>query len=321
MNLNLFAPAATSRVDAVPSYSDYYYIRILSGDYDLSSFEYDGDWQNASGNYIYYAISEGGFSIDPYVDLPIAQLQRIIGKEIQLKATFGGEEHIYDENNIRMTGYQGSDFGDPEDGYHEGYYKYYLNVTIVALGDMHITYKDAGGADFSGSHASGYPARHTNGTATTLDTPTKTNYTFLGYYLNDPTCAASNLVTTLSAATEYETITLYAKWEPVVITITLTCSNYSEAAPNYMMYIYKNDTLTCQVVPTGATYQLKVLAPELATGDTYTVVFVFGYYGQFSATPPNGVEVNGRKLKITSITNKTITYTLVTPRINSTVII
>lgn len=184
-----------------------------------------------------------------------------------------------------------------------------------------ITYKDAYGADFSGTHASSYPTNHTNGTATTLDAPTKTNYTFAGYYLNDPTCAASNLVTTLSAATEYETITLYAKWEPVVITITLTCSNYSTATPNYMMYVYKNDTLTCQVIPTNATYQLKVLAPELATGGIYTVAFVFGYYGQFSATPTSGVEVNGRKLKITSFENKTITYTLVTPRINSTVII
>ncbi len=184
-----------------------------------------------------------------------------------------------------------------------------------------IVYKDADGGGFSGTHASSYPTTHVVGVTTTLDTPTRAGYTFEGYYLNDSTCAASSRVTTI-ASTYEQTITLYAKWEPIIITITLTCSNYSTATPNYMMYIYKNDSIVCQVVPTSATYQLKILAPDLAAGDTYTVAFVFGYYGQFSATSQSGITVSGRKITITSVTaDKTINYTLVTPRINSTVVI
>ncbi len=344
MNLNLFSPTATSRVDAgreiVSTYS--YCIFIVFGEeFTEVQNNIPNGWTEASywitaagsatyarSNAIWISVKErdattGDVSILKYnVTLPLYELN-LLYPDMNLRLSNG--DTVYENTS-------GTSAGNPtitnahnltyEDDAYDAVYHYVLEATFYYdETQRHINYKDAGGADFSGTHASGYSTTHKIGETTTLDTPTKTNYTFAGYYLNDPTCAASNLVTTLSAATEYETITLYAKWEPVVITITLTCSNYSEAAPNYMMYIYKNDTLTCQVVPTSATYQLKVLAPELATGDTYTVAFVFGYYGQFSATPTSGVEVNGRKLKITSITNKTITYTLVTPRINSTVII
>ena len=72
-----------------------------------------------------------------------------------------------------------------------------------------ITYKDQNNADFSGSHASGYPTKHTYGTATTLKDATKTGYTFGGWHTDQ---ACTNKVTSLGATTYTDNITLYAKW-------------------------------------------------------------------------------------------------------------
>ena len=73
-----------------------------------------------------------------------------------------------------------------------------------------ITYKDQGGSDFSGTHASGYPTTHTYGTATTLKDATKTGYTFDGWFT---TSACTGTAITSLGATDYTSnITLYAKW-------------------------------------------------------------------------------------------------------------
>ncbi len=72
-----------------------------------------------------------------------------------------------------------------------------------------ITYKDQNNANFSGSHASGYPTKHTYGTATTLKDATKTGYTFGGWHTDQ---ACTNKVTSLGATTYTAAITLYAKW-------------------------------------------------------------------------------------------------------------
>ena len=47
-----------------------------------------------------------------------------------------------------------------------------------------ITYKDQGDVAFSGVQGGGYPTTHTYGTATALVNPTKTGYTFEGWYDN-----------------------------------------------------------------------------------------------------------------------------------------
>ena len=73
-----------------------------------------------------------------------------------------------------------------------------------------INYKDQGNANFSGTHASGYPTQHTYGKATSLLTATKTGYTFEGWFKN-PECTGS-AVTTLGSRAYTATITLYAKW-------------------------------------------------------------------------------------------------------------
>ncbi len=76
-----------------------------------------------------------------------------------------------------------------------------------------ITYKDQGGSNFSGTHASGYPTTHTYGTATTLKTATKNGYTFGGWHTDE---ACTNEVTSLGATAYTANITLYAKWTEIV---------------------------------------------------------------------------------------------------------
>lgn len=99
-----------------------------------------------------------------------------------------------------------------------------LSITVNPTGDVTyyayykanqytITYKDQGGGAFSGTHASGYPTTHTYGTATTLETASKTGYTFEGWHTD---AACTNKVTSLGATAYTANITLYAKWTEIV---------------------------------------------------------------------------------------------------------
>lgn len=86
------------------------------------------------------------------------------------------------------------------------------NTTLYAqwtANQYTITYKDQNNANFSGTHASGYPTTHTYGTATTLKDATKTGYTFDGWHTD---AACTNKVTSLGATAYTANITLYAKW-------------------------------------------------------------------------------------------------------------
>ena len=74
-----------------------------------------------------------------------------------------------------------------------------------------ITYKDQGGSNFSGEHASGYPTKHTYGVEPTLKSATRTDYTFEGWHTD---AACTNKVSTLGATEYTADITLYAKWIP-----------------------------------------------------------------------------------------------------------
>ena len=281
----------------------------------MSTFESKNDWtyqKYSTSKYVFYIA--GLYSLVESVELPITQLQDIIGKKIRLKATIDGAVHTYDESNNTITGYnKNKDFVDA------GNNTYYLDITISIAG-IPINYKDAGGGEFSGTHTSGYSTNHTNGETTTLDTPTKPYYTFAGWYLNDPTCAESNKITSLSADKEYETITLYAKWTPNVVTITLNCTNYSSAKPNYMIYLYKNDDIVSQIVPTGQQAKFEIYGEDFETGNI-EIAFVYGYYGRLTVTSQDGITINNRKITITSTTDKTISYTLYTPLINSSILI
>ena len=95
------------------------------------------------------------------------------------------------------------------------------NTTLYAkwtANQYTITYKDQGNVAFSGTHASGYPTKHTYGTATTLKDATKTGYTFDGWHTD---AACTNKVTSLGATAYTANITLYAKWTATPTTIYL----------------------------------------------------------------------------------------------------
>ena len=81
-----------------------------------------------------------------------------------------------------------------------------------------ITYKDQGGGNFSGTHASGYPTTHTYASNTNLKNATKTGYTFGGWFTNS--ACTGNPITVLGATSYTANITLYAKWTGNVYHIT-----------------------------------------------------------------------------------------------------
>ena len=76
---------------------------------------------------------------------------------------------------------------------------------------FNITYKDKGGADFSGTHETGYPTTHSNTTATELKKASKIDYIFAGWF--DNSACNGNPVSTLAAGAYDADITLYARWE------------------------------------------------------------------------------------------------------------
>ena len=83
-----------------------------------------------------------------------------------------------------------------------------------------ITYQDQGDVAFSGTHDGGYPTKHTYGTATTLKSATKSGYNFLGWFTTS-NCSGS-AITQLGATDYTGNITLYAKWEEIPTTCTVT---------------------------------------------------------------------------------------------------
>ena len=183
-----------------------------------------------------------------------------------------------------------------------------------------INYYDQGGAEFSGTHASGYATTHTNGSATTLDKPTKAGYVFGGWYLNDSTCSsASALVTSLSAGTTYTEISLYAKWTLAKCTLTLTCQDFS--SQQYMIYIYKGDNIYMQFAPTKATETLTLAPVEDYATTPYKVCFVFGYLGNITFESLTNATASGRNVTLTTFADASITYTIATPNINSSIMI
>ena len=113
------------------------------------------------------------------------------------------------------------------------------NTTLYAkwtANQYTITYRDQNNANFSGSHASGYPTKHTYGTATTLKDATKTGYTFDGWHTD---AACTNKVTSLGATAYTANITLYAKWTATPTTIYLKPSaNWKQANARFAIYAF-----------------------------------------------------------------------------------
>ena len=111
--------------------------------------------------------------------------------------------------------------------------------TLIAYwtaNQYNITYKDQGGAAFSGTHAADKPTQHTYGTETELKSPTKDGYTFGGWFTTSD-CTGS-AVTSLGATAYTSDITLYAKWTEAKYTVTFnanggTCTTTSATQSSY----------------------------------------------------------------------------------------
>ena len=111
---------------------------------------------------------------------------------------------------------------------------YTANITLYAkwtANQYNITYKDQGNANFSGSHASGYPTKHTYGTATTLKSAEKAGYTFGGWFINQ-NCSGS-ATTSLGATAYTNDITLYAKWTVIPATAPTITSQPTDYTGDY----------------------------------------------------------------------------------------
>lgn len=119
-----------------------------------------------------------------------------------------------------------------------------------------ITYKDRGNTDFSGTHEPGYPTTHTYGTATTLDTPTKTGYTFYGwYYASEGGSKLSGSPASVGATTKTEDFTLYAQWTANTYTVAYNANGGTGSMSNssHTYDVAKNLTAN-KFIKTGYTF-------------------------------------------------------------------
>ncbi|MCQ2358198.1 MAG: InlB B-repeat-containing protein, partial [Methanocorpusculum sp.] len=137
-----------------------------------------------------------------------------------------------------------------------------------------ITYKDQGGAEFSGTHETGYPTTHTYGTATTLKSATKTGYTFGGWF-DSKECSGS-AVTSIAATAENPV--LYAKW---------TANTYTVSYKDLDNQTYSGDNLD-SLVKTH-TYGTDTTLVSGTKTDTDTTKFMFE--GWFDSSACTGTKI------------------------------
>jgi uncharacterized repeat protein (TIGR02543 family) len=99
--------------------------------------------------------------------------------------------------------------------------------STIILRDAHATLTDA---PFTGTTA-GVPTTHTNGDATPLTVvPTRTGYTFRGWFMTSTGGSFDDRLLSLSAETTFpSTITLYAAWQVNTVNVTFNSHGGSEA--------------------------------------------------------------------------------------------
>ena len=153
-----------------------------------------------------------------------------------------------------------------------------------------ITYKDQGGADFSGSHADGHPTTHTYGTATTLKTASKTGYTFGGWYGNSG--CTGEAMTSIGATSITAGIILYAKWTPVATLYTVTFnSNGGSTTPDAIEQESAGASITMPAAPTYASHTFQgwvIGGSTYAAGASYTPTANVTAYASWKADCAGG---------------------------------
>ena len=151
-------------------------------------------------------------------------------------------------------------------------------LSIVST--YNITYKDVGGTDFSGVHGANAPSTYEIGKETTLVNPTKSGYTFKGWFTASD---GSGDAITKIASTQKGDIVLYAKWEVKQYTVNFD-GNMISSLPEVMtisgltvVYDYKDSTLTINGTPTTNTVRLpfSTMGYSFTTGDTYLLTLTY----------------------------------------------
>ncbi len=176
-----------------------------------------------------------------------------------------------------------------------------------------IGYKDKAGATFTGKLPSGYIKKHTYNTETTLPIPTKTGYTFLGWYL-DKACN-TDPVTVLGATDYTSTVYVYAKWQVNSYTITyrdMGDNDFSGTHPSGTptVHTYGKNTTLKKPTKVGYTFSGWYLNPQCTgsklsslakssykdditlyakwTAYQYTITYRDKGNGTFTGTMPSG---------------------------------
>lgn len=130
------------------------------------------------------------------------------------------------------------------------------NVSLTAnfAPDVYsITYRDQNSdTTFSGTQ-SGAPTQHTYGTATTLKSPTRTGYTFGGWYTNKA-CTGTSVGSTLSANGYTGNITLWAKWTINYYTVTFDNLSHGTKPGNQSVPHGSKATKPAALTQTGYTF-------------------------------------------------------------------
>lgn len=161
---------------------------------------------NSTADIVYYAVTNSNTEPSSWTSIATADQNKIYN--LEYTTTFGGINYVWfkDKNNKVVS------------------------KAVTAELNYNIYYYDVGGGEFSGVHGSGYPTSYEYGNTVTLDTPTKTGYSFAGYFTTE---GGTGTAVTKIADTQIGDVTLYAKWVDNIKptgSLTLTASGSTVTA-------------------------------------------------------------------------------------------
>ena len=221
---------------------------------------------NNTANIMYYAVTSSNTTPTSWTTISTTDQNRIYS--LEYTTTSSGTNYVWfkDKNNK------------------------VISKAVTAQLNYNINYYDVGGGEFSGVHTTGYPTTYRYGTAVTFDTPTKTGYTFLGYFTNKN---GSGTAVTGITSTQTGDVTLFAKWEATTYTISYNGNMFSTNGMTTngltFAYDYENSILTINGTPTSDTYIISFTNNlTFAEGDKYNVNFS---YVSGSLTTNNGATI------------------------------
>lgn len=230
-------------------------------------------------NALYYSVGEcaksdsgGTKNLDTYsVALPISEMQEQLGVIIKMTSVINGSTRTYTSTSSVISSYDGDDFTVDED-WGPGGWQCCLVVNVQVIGAK-INYYDSDGSVLS-------TGSHTNGSTTTLYTPTKEGYSFEGWYTSAD--YSGTPLTTLTG-TYSSAVNLYAKWAATEKTINLVGSI---SCANSMLLLTILDSTGARVAEVGfVTGQTNLTYVLTATiGATYKVLVTKPFGSVLSVT-------------------------------------